>query len=146
MSKCILNINNGKDNILFRSNLLNEKSTTLNKDRQKLFFFICIPLRILLAFILLYLYTLKNEKTQRILSLVSSFISLFILIHLVKKNKVCKQWWSNNFEILLSIIALFISIVCYFNKKNCMLYLSVILFISIISGIIQSIIFNPFKN
>ena len=55
MSKCILNMNNGADNILFKSGFLNENSKTLNKDREKLFYLICIPLRILLACIILYL-------------------------------------------------------------------------------------------
>ena len=30
MSKCILNMNNGADNILFKSGFLNENSKTLN--------------------------------------------------------------------------------------------------------------------
>ena len=46
-TKCILNMNNGSDKILFKAHLLNENSPTLNEDRAHLFYLICIPLRIL---------------------------------------------------------------------------------------------------
>ena len=83
--KCILNINNGADNILFKTGFLNENSSTLNKDREKLFYLICIPLRILLACIILYLSFIKNPKLQNKLCLAAVFITFFMLIHLYSK-------------------------------------------------------------
>ena len=85
-SKCILNINNGADNILFKSHLLNENSPTLNKDREKLFYFICIPLRIFLACLILYLSFIKNDKLQHNLTLIFAIVSFYSFIHLLLKN------------------------------------------------------------
>ena len=85
MSKCILNMNNGADNILFKSGFLNENSKTLNKDREKLFYLICIPLRILLACIILYLSFIKKPKLQSNLCLIAIFITFFMFIHLCSK-------------------------------------------------------------
>ena len=143
MGKCPLNINNGFDNILFKLNLLNKDSLTLNKDRKNLFYFTCIPLRILIACILLYLYLSKKD-----LCLIAIVATFFTFIHLSIKefsNIECKQWWSNRFEILLSFAAFILSIYCYFYEKEyCMLYLFIIFSISILAGILQSIIIKPF--
>lgn len=147
-SKCILNMNNGSNNILFKAHLLDENSTTLSKDRAHLFYLICIPLRILIACFILYLYFIKNDKTQSYLCLIFALISFISFMHLLLKpylNKECKQWWSNGFEIFLSFTAVIISLFCYFKKRNdCMLYISIIFFISIVTGLIQSFIIKPF--
>ena len=147
--KCILNINNGADNILFKTGFLNENSSTLNKDREKLFYLICIPLRILLACIILYLSFIKNPKLQNKLCLAAVFITFFMLIHLYSKyfsNNECKQWWSNEFEIFLTFTAFILSLYCYFRKRNnCMLYISILFFVSILAGLIQSFVIKPFN-
>ena len=117
-SKCILNINNGSDNILFKAHLLNENSPTLNKDREKLFYLICIPLRIFIASFILYLSFIKNDKTQHNLALIFAIISFISFIHLLSKpfiNKECKQWWFNGLEVFLSFSAFAI---CLFINNN----------------------------
>lgn len=149
MEKCPININNGFNNILFKLNLLNKNSLTLNQDRKKLFYYICIPIRILIALLFLFLYFKNNYKIQKNLSLVAIFFTFFTFAHLVSKefsNNDCVQWWSNKFEIFLSFIAFIISLYCYFNNKDyCMLSLFIIMFVSIISGITQSVIIKPFN-
>jgi hypothetical protein len=148
MSECLLNINNGRQNILFKSGFLDEKSPTLNNDRKKLFYLVCIPTRIFLACIVLYLSFVKDPKLQSKLCLFFIFITLATFTHLLMKQfskNNCVQWWSNKFELILSFIAFILSLYCYFRKMNCALYVSIIIFLSIFAGIAQSIIINPFK-
>jgi hypothetical protein len=149
MEKCPININNGFENILFKLKLLNKNSLTLNQDRERLFYYVCIPIRILIALVFLSLYFKNNFETQKKLSLVTIFITLFTFAHLVSKefsNSDCTQWWSNKFEIFLSFIAFVLSLYCYFYNKNyCMLSLFILMCISIIAGIIQSLLLKPFN-
>lgn len=149
MEKCPININNGFENILFKFNFLNKNSNTLNQDREKLFYYVCIPVRILISFCFLFLYFKNDFKTQKKLSLFAIFISFLTFAHLLNKEfsrNDCVQWWSNEFEIFLSFVAFIISIYCYFYNKNyCMLSLFILMVISIISGIIQAFIFKPFN-
>ena len=143
MEKCPININNGFDNILFKLNLLDKDSLTLNTDRKHLFYFACIPLRILIACILIWLYLNKKD-----LCLIAIFITFLTFVHLLMKEfskNECKQWWSNKFEIILSFTAFMLSLYSYFyNKEYCMLYLSIMVFISILAGIIQTVAIKPF--
>ena len=46
---CETNINNGYNNVLFKTGILNKNSKHLNKDRSLIFYGICIPVRTLLA-------------------------------------------------------------------------------------------------
>lgn len=145
MEKCPININNGFDNILFKLNLLDKDSLTLNTDRKHLFYFACIPLRILIACILIWLYLNKKD-----LCLIAIFITFLTFVHLLMKEfskNECKQWWSNKFEIILSFTAFMLSLYSYFyNKEYCMLYLSIMVFISILAGIIQTVAIKPFEE
>ena len=149
MEKCPININNGFENILFKVNLLKKNSLTLNQDREWLFYYVCIPIRILIAFFFLFLYFKNNFETQKKLSLIAIFITFFTFAHLLSKEfsrSYCIQWWSNKFEIFLIFSAFILSLYCYFNDKDyCMLSLFIIMFISIIAGIIQSLFLNPFN-
>jgi len=108
MEKCPININNGFENILFKVNLLKKNSLTLNQDREWLFYYVCIPIRILIAFFFLFLYFKNNFETQKKLSLIAIFITFFTFAHLLSKEfsrSYCIQWWSNKFEIFLSFSA-----------------------------------------
>ena len=149
MEKCPININNGFENILFKLNLLNKNSSTLNQDRERLFYYICIPIRILIALFFLFLYFKNNFETQKQISLFAIFITFFTFAHLLNKefsNSDCTQWWSNKLEIFLIFIAFIISLYSYFNNKDyCMLSLFIIMLISIIAGIIQSLFLKPFN-
>ena len=139
---CTININNEFDNILFTSNLLDKDSKQLGKDRQKLFYLRCIPIRFFLFFILFYMSQIKNDTLQMFLKIGLIFIYLTTTIHLISKKSKC-QWWSNNYEILLSILAI---LICIFGKEHATFYVSLLLLLSIIGGIIQSIYLHPFSN
>lgn len=139
---CTININNEFDNILFTSNLLDKDSKQLGKDRQKLFYFRCIPIRFFLFLVLFYMSQIKNDTFQMFLKIGLIFIYLTTTIHLISKKSKC-QWWSNNYEVLLSILAI---LICIFVKEHATFYVSLLLLSSIIGGIIQSIYLHPFSN
>jgi len=138
---CTININNEYENILFKTNLLDKNSKQLGKDRQQLFNYICIPIRLLLLIVLLSLSQIQNTNFQIILRILLIIMYLITIIHLSSKKSKC-QWWSNEYEIFLSIMAI---LVCFFVKENTVFYVSLILFASIAGGIVQSILLNPFK-
>lgn len=138
---CSININQEYENVLFKSNLLDKNSPQLGKDRQKLFYTVCIPLRLLILFLLLSVSQIKNESIQAFTTITLFFIYLFSTLHLLSKKSKC-QWWSNEYEILLCILAL---LVCLFVKENTVFLVCVIMFFSILGGIIQSVFLNPFS-
>ena len=140
------------DDILFKTKILNENSFTLTKDREFAFYFICIPLRlvIFLSILMIYLFTQTNSLTQKIISiilLIIYIISFVINIMKSEEQKQC-QWWSNNLEIILPSIVIGFSFFSFFYLKNFsypILVASLVFLTSLIAGLIQSFIKQPFK-
>lgn len=141
VSKCLINMNNEFKNILFKLHLLNPNSLCLNDDRKKLFYFICIPFRILLCICIFLLFS--HSTNQRQISVLFGLISLFTFIHLITKSLSC-QWWSNGLECLYSFLLFCICVYCYFANCSCIPFVIVLFSLSIISGIFQSISIQPF--
>ena len=139
---CSININNEYDNILFKLNFLNRESKNLGKERQNLFYFTCIPIRFILLLFLLGLSQVKNETFQKILRGILILVYFVSIIHLVSKKSKC-QWWYNEYEIILSILAI---LICIFIQENTVFYVSIIFLMSILGGIMQSIYLHPFEN
>ena len=139
---CSININNEYDNILFKLNFLNRESKNLGKERQNLFYFTCIPIRFLILFFLFGLSQVKNETFQKFLRGILILVYFVSIIHLVSKKSKC-QWWYNEYEIILSILAI---LICIFIQENTVFYVSIIFLMSILGGIIQSIYLKPFEN
>ena len=139
---CSININNEYDNILFKLNFLNRESGNLGKERHNLFYFVCIPSRFILLLFLLGLSQVKNETFQKILRGILILVYFVSIIHLVSKKSKC-QWWYNEYEILLSILAI---LICIFIQENTVFYVSIIFLMSILGGIMQSIYLHPFEN
>jgi hypothetical protein len=139
---CSININNEYENILFKTNFLNKNSIQLGKDREHLFYFVCIPIRLMILFFLLFLSKVENQNIQTITTISLFFIYLFSVIHLLSKKNKC-QWWSNEYEIVLCLLAL---LTLLFIKKNSVLLISLIMFFSIMGGIAQHLYLRPFKR
>lgn len=138
---CSININQEYENVLFKNNILDKNSPQLGKDRQKLFYTVCIPLRLLILFLLLSVSKIKNESIQTF-TRISLFIIYFLsALHLLLKKSKC-QWWSNEYEIFLCILAL---LICILVKEKTVFFICVIMFFSILGGIIQSVFLNPFS-
>lgn len=143
MSKCPININNGFNNILFKTGLLNKDSPTLGCDRKRLFYNLCIPTRLVLVFVILLL---SLKKYNAFLELILFIFSLYSFIHLyTKKNYEC-QWWYNWIDVGLAFIATLISFICLIIGKNSAIYLGILMLFSILAGYLQSIILKPFEH
>ena len=145
---CPVNINNGTNNILFKLGLLNADSQTLGEDRARLFYEICIPIRILIILGVFSLLKVQNTGVQSILCIIFTVLYLTVIYHLASKSSQSKkcQWWSNNFEIFLSVVAICICIFCYINKLSCIVYIGIILSVSVLMGLLQSFIIRPFSS
>ena len=141
------NINNGPNNILFKTGLLNINSQHLGSDRSKLFYGICIPLRLIIGLGIISLYYIKNEEFQSIMCIILGLFYLSTIIHLAMKSSTSKkcQWWSNNLEIFFGILCLIACLYCFINKEPCVIYVGTIFLISMIFGLIQSFVIKPFK-
>lgn len=142
MSICPININNGFDNILFKTGLLNKDSPTLGCDRKRLFENICIPVRLFIVIFILYL---SLKKYHIFLALSLFLFSLLTFIHLYTKNNYGCQWWSNIFETLLALIATIICFICLIKGENASIYVGILFLISTFAGYLQSINNKPFE-
>lgn len=137
---CEINMTNEYENVLFKSKLLDRNSKHLGEERRKLFYFVCIPIRLLIFCTLLYLSQIQNETLQQVLRILLMLIYISSIFYLLTKKSKC-QWWFNEYEIFLSTLAV---LICIFVKKNTVFYVSIIMLLSILGGIAQSIILNPF--
>jgi len=144
---CLTNINNNYDNFLFKSGFLDANSKHLNQDRAKLFYGVCIPVRTLIAISIFCLSFILNKSIQTTFSYIIGLFSLLSFIHLANKSPESKkcQWWSNSLEMFFAFLSFCICIYCISTQQPCVIYISIILGISILSGLIQSAIIQPFK-
>ena len=131
--------NNNKifDNFLFNSGLIDNTLNDTEKayQRRRVYYTICITLRLFLAGLLLQL------KDKKWLPYITAIISLYALISLGFFRKQDNQWWSNNFQLLIAILMFIASILLIFNVNIIPTYsLSLIFFISIFGGIFQSLL------
>ena len=146
-SSCKTNINNDYDNFLFKSGVLNTDSQTLQNDRKIMFQFVCLPVRFALALFLLYISDLKfiNIYVQNIISIIIIGFSIYHLQTKAKKSVKC-QWWDNNLEVslLYLVLASVIAGLCYEFKT--LKIVSMYMIFSILVGLMQSIVVEPFKS
>lgn len=131
--------NNNKifDNFLFNSGLIDKNLNDVEKayQRRRVYYTICITLRLFLAGLLLQL------KDKKWLPYITAVISLYAVISLLFFRKQDNQWWSNNFQLWIGILMLISSILLIFNKNIIPTYtLSLIFFISIFGGVFQSLL------
>lgn len=131
--------NNNKifDNFLFNSGLIDNTLNDTEKayQRRRVYYTICITLRLFLAGLLLQL------KDKKWLPYITAIISLYAVISLGFFRKQDNQWWSNNFQLLIAILMFIASILLIFNVNIIPTYsLSLIFFISIFGGIFQSLL------
>jgi hypothetical protein len=130
--------NNNKifDNFLFKSGLINENLSDVDKayQRRRVYYTICIFIRLAIAGLLLQL------KDNEYLPYIIAFIYFFSIIYIRFYRKEENQWWSNKFQLGISI-ALFISSLLIIFKTGLPTYfISLIFFISIFGGVFQSLL------
>ena len=146
-SSCKTNINNDYDNFfLFKTGILNKDSPTLQNDRKIMFQFACLPVRFILALLLLYISDIEfiNIHVQNIISIL---IISFSIYHLQTKEptSVKCQWWNNNLEVGFLYLVLVSVVVGLFCEFKTLKIVSMYMIFSILVGLLQSIVLEPFK-
>lgn len=143
---CETNINNGTDNFLFKSGVLNKDSPTLQNDRKNMFQFACLPVRFILALFLLYISDLEfiNIYVQNVISIMIIGFSIYHLQTKAKASVKC-QWWNNSLEISLLYLVLASVIVGLCYEFKTLKIVSMYMIFSILVGLMQSIVVEPFK-
>jgi pantothenate kinase len=145
MTDCKTNINNNFNNILFKSGILNKHSKTLQKDRKYAFQYICLPIRFIIAIILLYLSDKINIHLQNIISIILILFSIYHLFTKSSTSKLC-QWWSNSLEIFFLVITIYLILVGSFYNYKTFKIVSLYMIFSIFIGQSQNLILNPFDS
>lgn len=112
-----------------------------NQQRKRIFYFICIPSRILLALLIFYLLQLEQKELElSILSLIIIFSTYTIINGLTCfKNKV---WWNRSFEMIVALTLIILSSIILSNNDHLQFekkYIAIPLFIDIIFGFILSL-------
>jgi hypothetical protein len=146
-SSCKTNINNDYDNFfLFKTGILNKDSPTLQNDRKIMFQFACLPVWFILAFFLLYISDIDfiNIYVQNIISILIIGFSIYHLQTKEPKSVKC-QWWDNNLEVSILHLVLVSVIVGLFYEFRTLKIVSMYMIFSILIGLLQSIIIEPFK-
>jgi len=146
-SSCKTNINNDYDNFLFKTGILNKDSPTLQNDRKIMFQFACLPARFILALFLLYISDIDfiNIYVQNIISILIIGFSIYHLKTKEPKSVKC-QWWDNNLEVSILHLVLVSVIVGLFYEFRTLKIVSMYMIFSILIGLLQSIIIEPFKS
>ena len=147
VDSCETNINNGTDNFLFKSGILNKDSATLQNDRKITFQFACLPTRFVLALFLLYISDIEfiDIYLQNIISIIIISVSIYHLQSKSQKSVKC-QWWSNNLEIGSLYVVMVLIIIGLFYKFTPLKIVSMYMIYSILVGLAQSILEEPFKS
>ena len=138
---CETNINNDYNNILFKNGLLDKNSKTLVSDRKNLYLFVCLPTRFFISLLIGSLFFIKNKTFQFLLSLFLLGIMIFVVWHLYSKSEKSKkcQWWSNNYQLLITLITFICLLVLLITSKYefSSLFFMMMMVISIIGGLSQ---------
>ena len=130
--------NNNKifDNFLFKSGLINEKLSDADKayQRRRVYYTICVLIRLAIAGLLLQL------KDHKYIPYIVAVIYFFSIINMSFYRKEDNQWWSNKFQLVMSI-SMFISSLLIILKTGLPTYfLSLIFFLSVFGGVFQSLL------
>lgn len=124
------------DNFLFKSGLIDDDLSPTEKafQRRRVYYTICVILRLLIAGLLLQL------KDKPWLPYVTALVSLIASINLWVYRKQDNQWWSNNFSLVMNL-ALFIASILIILKTGLPTWtLSFIFLFTILGGIFQSLL------
>jgi len=130
--------NNNKvfDGALFKSGLIDDSLSDADKayQRRRVYYTICIFIRLAIAGLVLQL------KDKEFMPYVLAVISIYPIISLGFYRTEDNQWWSDKFQLAVSI-ALFVASVLLIFKVNIPTYIpALILFISVFGGVFQSLL------
>jgi len=124
------------DRILLSANLIS--SNNKEEDKKFLFYYVCI-------FVRLALYSLALiYHDSKLLPYIVLFLALFSTINLSWSlyQGFDNQWWSKKFQLGISILLVISSIMLILNIISNTYIIPIILYFSLIIGIIESLL-NP---
>jgi len=101
--------------------------------RKKIFYFICIPIRFILYFLVFYYRDLSLLPV--VIGIIAFFTSIRLSESILEKGN---QWWSKRWQFIVSIVLTVVCIGVYFNKIDSR-SIAFVLFISLLGGIIESL-------
>jgi hypothetical protein len=131
------------------SNFTNTSSKNYPQVRKRLYYFVCIVVRLILYSLVLFY---KDKLWMPYLILLVSLFSIYNLYNSIYSNtgKKQTQWWSKKFQLVISILLLLVSICIIlqnrlnFKFKINTVVIPLLLYISLFGGILQSL-FITFK-
>lgn len=110
-------------------------------QRKRLFYGICVPLRLFLTVLILYLYTeVTNIQVHQTISSLLIIVSVYTIINAITCWNDQSVWWHRKFELLVSLCMI---ILCSFYlsdpaQYDIAQYIAIPLFIDIAYGLILS--------
>lgn len=103
-------------------------------DRKKIYYFICIVIRLCL---LLILYKYRSHTTIQYAALILSIFGIYHLSMSIK-NDPDTQWWSRKFQLIMACLIALAAILAIVGKID-PIYLSILFGISLSGGFLQSL-------
>lgn len=100
--------------------------------RQNLFYMVCIPVRIILYYIV-YLY-----RDHPITPFVVALLSILTMVHLHPDLDTGRQWWSKRWDYYISLLLIVVCIGVAMKKVDSRL-MPGLLYLSLVGGILQSL-------
>ena len=124
------------DGFLFDSGLIDKNLSATDKafQRRRVYYTICISLRLLIAGLMLQL------KDKFWLPYIVALGSLIAVINLYFFRKEDNQWWSNNFSLIMNLILFIASILIIFKTGLPTVVIPLIFMLTIFGGLFQSLL------
>jgi len=130
------NSNKVFDNFLFKSGLIDANLSPTEKafQRRRVYYTICVVLRLLIAGLLL------QFKDKPWLPYVTAIVSLIATLNLAFVRKQDGQWWSNNFSLVMNLSLFIASLLIIFKTGLPTWTLAFIFLFTILGGVFQSLL------
>jgi len=125
------------DSLFYETGLIDKNLTPELKayERRRVYYTICIVLRLLIAGLLL------QFRDKKWIQYLVAIISLLAVINLFFFRTEDNQWWSNNFSIFINLSLFIFSILIIFEIKQIPTWiLAFIMYFSILGGLFQSLL------
>lgn len=124
------------DGFLFDSGLIDKNLSPTDKafQRRRVYYTICIALRVLIAGLMLQL------KDKVWLPYIVALGSLIAVINLQFFRKEDNQWWSNNFSLIMNLLLLIVCVLIIFKTGVPTILIPLIFLLTIFGGIFQSLL------
>lgn len=115
------------------SSFVNIHSSNYPIVRKRIYYFICVVVRVILYSLVAY------YKDAKYTPYIVGIFSILSVLQLSKKTQN-KQWWSKKFQLIMSILITLVCILLIFKVEGIKTaFLPLLLFISLFGGIAQSL-------